>query len=71
MTTNVRSASRVTLTIEVPGSTYGQDWTIKDIVAQAKREVPGHVVEKLRSSFPGVKLIGEPVVSVVCVLEDK
>jgi hypothetical protein len=50
------------VTVEVQGSFYGHDWTMEQILAQAKREALGNLREQAKRG--GLTMLGEPAITV-------
>ena len=63
MTNKVTSYSRIQLTVEIDGSSYGEDWKLSDLVRQSNTEAVQYIRNHLASH--NVKIIGEPKVLVV------
>lgn len=52
--------SRIQVTVEIDGSSYGEDWTISDINKQANEEALSYLKNVLRDDQ--IKIIGTPKV---------
>ncbi len=64
------AAVRIQVTIEVStGASYGDDWTLADITKQVKEE--GLQMLHNRLNQDGLKIIGEPKVTVVKFMENE
>ena len=63
------SYTRIQVTVEVGGSSYGPEWTLAAIQKQARTEALQGLEDKLRNT--GLKIIGEPKVLVYVDMEDK
>lgn len=62
MSTKLSTQTRVQVTVEISGSSYGEDWLIKDMVEQSSREALINLTNKLHRD--DVKIIGVP--KVIC-----
>lgn len=60
MSQTVTSHSRIQVTIEVDGSSYGADWKLSDLVKQSEEEAINHVCNKLQGC--NLRIIGKPKV---------
>lgn len=56
----INSHTRVQVTVEIDGSSYGEDWTLSKLAEQSGREAVIALSNKLNSL--GVRIIGEPKV---------
>lgn len=54
------SYTRIQVTVEISGSSYGPDWTLGAIQKQASREAVQELANKLKDT--NLKIIGEPKV---------
>jgi len=63
------SYSRVQVTVEISGSSYGEDWNLGALIKQSGSEAVTFLQERLRDH--GVKIIGEPKVLVITHLVEK
>ena len=64
-----RTHTRIQLTVEIVGSTYGPDWKIADIIKQAEEESVPDLINRLRSNerTADIRVVGTPVVQVITV----
>jgi hypothetical protein len=59
----VTSHSRIQVTVEIDGSSYGHDWKLSDLVKQSSEEAITHLCNKLKDT--NLRIIGTP--KVLCV----
>ena len=63
------SYSRVQVTVEITGSSYGEDWNLGALTKQSGSEAMTFLEQRLRDH--NVKIIGEPKVLVITHLVEK
>ena len=63
--------TRIQVTIDWPGSSYGPEWTIGAIEKQAKEEALQGVANLLQQHKPSAVVVGRPVVTTIIVSSDK
>lgn len=63
--------TRIQLTVEVEGSSYGPEWTIGAIQKQAREEAVQGLVNLIQREKLRIKVIGNPVVLTMIDVEEK
>lgn len=59
----VTSHTRVQVTVEIDGSSYGEEWKLSDLIRQSSTEAVQYLRNHLASH--AIKIIGEPKVLTV------
>lgn len=60
---SLNTVSRVQLTIDILGSSYGTGWKVEDIFEQAGREAKSYIRNVCKAK--DIAIIGEPIVRAV------
>lgn len=63
--------TRIQMTIEWPGSSYGPEWTIGAIEKQAMEEAAQGVANLFQRYAPSARVLGDIVVKTIIVTSEK
>lgn len=70
--TKVWASAVIEVTLEVPAnSSWGGDCELKQIHSQAREETLNGLLTTLRVKYPGVKVVGRPVVKAILTREQR
>lgn len=64
MSYEITGVAKATMTVEVTLGSYGSGWTMETVMKQAEDEAKNALINKLKT-MSGIRIIGEPVISVI------